>query len=130
VCIGETLQQREQGKTLSVVRWQLDAFAKQLTADPGYAVIAYEPVWAIGTGVVATPEQAQEVHAAIRAYLKQIGNAIADKTRILYGGSVKGSNAAGLFSQADLDGALVGGASLDAADFALIARAGQDLAAK
>jgi triosephosphate isomerase (TIM) len=127
VCIGETLQQREQGKTLSVVAWQLDAFAKLLLAEPGYGVVAYEPVWAIGTGRVATPEQAQEVHAAIRAHLKKVGDAVAEKTRLLYGGSVKGSNAAGLFSQTDIDGALVGGAALDAADFALIARAAQDL---
>lgn len=130
VCIGETLEQREQGKTLAVVGWQLDAFVKLLAAEPGYGVVAYEPVWAIGTGRVATPEQAQEVHAAIRARLTQVNAEVGAKTLVLYGGSMKASNAAGLLSQADIDGGLVGGAALDAADFSGIAKAAQDLAKK
>jgi triosephosphate isomerase (TIM) len=129
-CIGETLQQREQGKTLAVVGWQLDAFVKTLAAQPGFGVIAYEPVWAIGTGRVAGPEQAQEVHGAIRQRLHHVSAELAEKTLILYGGSVKGSNAAGLLGEADVDGALVGGASLDAGDFAAIAGAAQALAVK
>jgi triosephosphate isomerase len=129
-CVGETLAEREKGETLAVVRRQLDAFAKTLAGQPGVGVIAYEPVWAIGTGKVAGPEQAQEVHAMIRAELAKISNDFAQKTLILYGGSVKGSNASGLFDAADIDGALVGGASLDAADFGAIASAAQALAAK
>jgi triosephosphate isomerase (TIM) len=129
-CVGETLAERERGETLAVVGRQLGAFAKTLASQPGVGVIAYEPVWAIGTGKVAGPEQAQEVHAMIRAELGKIGKDFADKTLILYGGSVKGSNASGLFESADVDGALVGGASLDAADFAAIAAASQALAVK
>src|SRR6185436_16818749 len=117
-CVGETLAERERGETLGVVGRQLGAFAKMLASEPGVGVIAYEPVWAIGTGKVAGPEQAQEVHAMIRAELGKIGRDFADKTLVLYGGSVKGSNASGLLESADVDGALVGGASLDAADFA------------
>jgi triosephosphate isomerase len=129
-CVGETLAEREKGETLAVVRRQLDAFAKTLAARPGVGVIAYEPVWAIGTGKVAGPEQAQEVHAMIRSELAKISKDFAEKTLILYGGSVKGSNAAGLLAEADIDGALVGGASLDPADFAAIAAAAQALALK
>jgi triosephosphate isomerase len=129
-CVGETLAEREKGETLAVVRRQIDAFAKTLAAKPGVGVIAYEPVWAIGTGKVAGPEQAQEVHAMIRAELAKIGKDFAEKTLILYGGSMKGSNAAGLLAEADVDGGLVGGASLDAADFAAIAAAAQAQAAK
>jgi triosephosphate isomerase len=129
-CVGETLAEREAGNTLSVVSRQIDAFAKTLAEKPGVGVIAYEPVWAIGTGKVAGPEQAQEVHAAIRAQLAKLSQEFAEKTLILYGGSVKGSNAAGLLACADIDGALVGGASLDAADFAAIAAAAQGIAAK
>ena len=114
LCVGETLQQREQGATLEVIANQLqaviDAAGLSKVVD---AVIAYEPVWAIGTGVTATPQQAQEVHAAIRQQLSDGGAA----TRILYGGSVKSANAAEIFSQSDIDGALVGGASLDANEF-------------
>jgi len=109
---------------------QIDAFAKVLAGQPGVGVVVYEPVWAIGTGRVAGPEQAQEVHGMIRAQLTQIGSDFAGKTLILYGGSMKGSNAAGLLGMPDVDGGLVGGASLDAADFAAIAGAAQALALK
>jgi triosephosphate isomerase len=122
-CIGETLAEREAGKTLEVVFRQLDAFVAELGKKPGYGVVAYEPVWAIGTGKVATVEQAQEVHAAIRQRLAGVSAELAGVTRILYGGSVKADNAAGLLGSADIDGALVGGASLDAAGFAAIAKA-------
>lgn len=124
VCVGETLTEREAGKTLEVVGRQVDAFAKLLAEDPGFGVIAYEPVWAIGTGKVATPEQAQEVHAAIRARLREtLGQDVAEKTRTLYGGSVKADNAAELLACPDIDGALVGGASLDANGFSKIIHA-------
>jgi triosephosphate isomerase len=129
-CVGETLAEREKGDTLAVVGRQIDAVAKILAGQAGVGVIAYEPVWAIGTGKVAGPEQAQEVHAAIRAQLAKISKDFAEKTLILYGGSVKGSNAAGLLECPDIDGGLVGGASLDAADFAAIAAAAQALAVK
>jgi len=129
-CVGETLAEREKGDTLTVVGRQIDAVAKILASQVGVGVIAYEPVWAIGTGKVAGPEQAQEVHAAIRAQLAKISKELAEKTAILYGGSVKGSNAAGLLECADIDGGLVGGASLDAADFAAIAAAAQAIAVK
>lgn len=123
VCIGETLAERESGKTLEVVSRQLGAVLSELAARPGFGVIAYEPVWAIGTGKVATTEQAQEVHAAIRAQLQQASPELASETSVLYGGSVKADNAAGLFACPDIDGALVGGASLDANGFAKIAQA-------
>jgi triosephosphate isomerase len=123
VCIGETLAEREANKTLEVVFRQLDAVTNDLRARPGFAVIAYEPVWAIGTGKVATTEQAQEVHAAIRERLRGVSPELASETAVLYGGSVKGDNAAGLLACADIDGALVGGASLDGDGFAKIARA-------
>ncbi len=114
VCVGETLEQRESGNTLDIIGEQLAA-VKSVVGEQGLvnAVLAYEPVWAIGTGLTATPEQAQEVHQFIRA---QLGNAAAS-TSILYGGSVKPDNAKSLFAQADIDGALVGGASLKASDF-------------
>jgi triosephosphate isomerase len=127
-CVGETLAEREAGNTLAVVSRQVDAFAKLFAAQAGVGVIAYEPVWAIGTGKVAGPEQAQEVHAAIRQQLTKIGKDFAEKTRILYGGSVKGSNAAGLLGCADVDGGLVGGASLDGPDFAAIVEAAEAIA--
>lgn len=128
VCVGETLNERELGQTLEVVERQVKAFADQLEQNPGYGVIAYEPVWAIGTGKVASPADAQEVHAHIRALLEKVSEEVAESTRILYGGSVKADNAAGLLAQPDIDGALVGGASLKAADFAGIARAAQSIA--
>jgi len=123
VCIGETLEQRESGQTLDVVRNQLDAFARDLATKPGFGVIAYEPVWAIGTGKVAGPEQAQEVHALVRGRLGELGANLAEQTRILYGGSVKPDNAASLLGCPDVDGALVGGASRDAQSFSKIVEA-------
>ncbi len=122
-CIGETLPEREAGKTLEVCFRQLDAFAEVLLKNPGYGVIAYEPVWAIGTGKVATPAQAQEVHEALRKRLAGLSADLAEKTRLLYGGSVKADNAKELLGCPDIDGALVGGAALDAAGFAKIAQA-------
>ncbi len=123
LCVGELLEEREQGVTSEVVARQLDAVLKlegiQSIKD---AVIAYEPVWAIGTGKTATPEQAQEVHAYIRGRLAEYDPTIAVATRILYGGSIKGSNAAELFAMPDIDGGLVGGASLNAQEFLTIAR--------
>lgn len=123
ICIGELLEEREAGKTLEVCFRQTDAFADLLAANPGFAVVAYEPVWAIGTGKVAGPDQAQEVHAAVRDRLKATSLEVAEKTQILYGGSVKADNAESLLGCADIDGALVGGASLDAAGFAAIVKA-------
>ena len=124
-CVGETLEEREAGQTLAVVERQVLAFRGAFAEDPGFGVIAYEPVWAIGTGKVARPEDAQEVHAAIRKLLSAASDELADVTRILYGGSVKADNAAGLLGQPDIDGALVGGAALDAPGFAKIAEAAQ-----
>ena len=122
-CVGETLAEREAGKTLDVVFRQLDAVSGELAKRPGFGVIAYEPVWAIGTGKVATTEQAQEVHAAIRKRLSAVSAELASETSVLYGGSVKADNAAALLSCPDIDGALVGGASLDADGFGKIALA-------
>jgi triosephosphate isomerase (TIM) len=122
VCIGELLEERESGRTLEVVYRQLDAFVEIIAQKPGFAAIAYEPVWAIGTGKVATTEQAQEVHAAIRGRLKGVSAGLADATRILYGGSVKPDNAAALLACPDIDGALVGGASLKADGFVAIVK--------
>ncbi|KAK9108716.1 hypothetical protein Sjap_016776 [Stephania japonica] len=119
-CIGEKLEEREAGKTFDVCFEQLKAFAGNV---PGWddVVIAYEPVWAIGTGKVATPQQAQEVHVAVRDWLKKNVSAdVASKTRIIYGGSVNGSNCAELAKQEDIDGFLVGGASLKGPEFATI----------
>lgn len=128
VCIGETLAEREAGKTLDVVYRQLDAFSAVIKGKPGVAAIAYEPVWAIGTGKVATDEQAQEVHAAIRQRLTGVSAELAKATRVLYGGSVKADNALGLLNQADIDGALVGGASLKLDSFMGIVNAARQVA--
>jgi triosephosphate isomerase (TIM) len=122
VCVGETLAQREAGETDSVVKRQLSAVIHTLGHCVGEMVVAYEPVWAIGTGRTATPEQAQAVHALLRAQL-QAATAHAAAMPILYGGSVKPDNAATLFAQPDIDGGLIGGASLKAADFVAICRA-------
>lgn len=115
LCVGETLAEREAGRTGEVVRRQLDAVLA-VAGGFGGAVLAYEPVWAIGTGRNAAAEQVQEVHALLRARLREAGEDV-QKTRILYGGSVKAGNAGALFAMPDVDGALVGGASLDAEEF-------------
>lgn len=122
VCVGETLDQRDAGKALDVVKEQLIGSLSGLTAsDLDRIIVAYEPVWAIGTGRTATPEQAQEMHAFIRrVFTERHSPAAAEKLRILYGGSVKPDNIAGLMKQPDIDGALVGGASLKAESFAEI----------
>lgn len=125
ICVGETLEEREGGKTLSVVETQVKGCLSGFGKDEGAKfVIAYEPVWAIGTGKTATSRQAQEVHAHIRGLLTGLwGNDAAEAVRIQYGGSVKADNAAELLGQPDIDGALVGGASLKVADFAAIVKA-------
>jgi triosephosphate isomerase len=124
VCVGETLDQREAGQTNAVVGAQLAAVLAVLDdAQAKKIVVAYEPVWAIGTGRNATPAMAQEVHAQLRAQLKQRIGGMADETSILYGGSMKPDNAADLMAQPDIDGGLIGGASLKAADFLGIIRA-------
>ncbi len=125
VCVGETLEEREANKTLTVVEAQVKGCLAGFSAAEGAAfVVAYEPVWAIGTGKTATTRQAQEVHAHIRGLLTGLwGAETAGQVRIQYGGSVKPENAAELLSQPDIDGALVGGASLKAADFAAIIKA-------
>ncbi len=122
VCVGETLAEREAGQMAEVVKRQLSAVIHQLGHCAAEMVVAYEPVWAIGTGRTATPAQAQEVHALLRALL-QAATGRGDAMRILYGGSVKPDNAAELFAQPDIDGGLIGGASLKAADFVAIVRA-------
>lgn len=125
LCVGELLEQREAGQTEAVVAEQLDAVLDLAGVEAfANAVIAYEPVWAIGTGLTATPAQAGEVHAFIRARVASRDATIANNLQILYGGSVKADNAAGLFALPDIDGGLIGGASLDAAAFnAIIAAA-------
>ena len=125
VCVGETLPERESRRTLEVVERQVERALRQLSADEvGRLAVAYEPVWAIGTGQVATPEQAQEVHAFIRKRIAHShGDPVGAAVRILYGGSVKPDNIAGLMALADVDGVLVGGASLDAAPFLKIVHA-------
>jgi len=123
LCVGETLQERESGRTKEVVKKQVVEGLKGLTPESEF-VIAYEPVWAIGTGRTATPELAQEVHEFIRNTLKELfGSEKAETVRILYGGSVKPNNAAGLLKMPDIDGALVGGASLKAESFSQIVKA-------
>jgi triosephosphate isomerase len=124
LCVGELLEQREAGETQNVVKRQLDAVIKlQGVASLAKSVIAYEPVWAIGTGKTATPEQAQEVHGFIRGEIAKLDAGVAENLQILYGGSVKGSNAAELFSMPDIDGGLIGGASLKADEFLTICQA-------
>ena len=122
VCVGETLAEREANQTEEVVGRQLQAVINTLGADIARVVVAYEPVWAIGTGKTASPDQAQAVHAYLRAQLAQAASNAAD-IPLLYGGSVKPDNAVELFSQPDINGGLIGGAALKAADFAAIARA-------
>ncbi len=129
VCVGETLDERERGDTLNVVKRQLNAFLSIIADKPGFAAIAYEPVWAIGTGKVATTAEAQEVHAMIRASLAAISPAMAEKTRILYGGSLSPKNADGLLREPDIDGGLIGGASLKSEDFSKVAETAQKIAA-
>jgi len=125
LCVGELLEERESGDTEAVVARQLDAVIELVGMQAiGAGVIAYEPVWAIGTGKTASPEQAQEVHAFIRGRLAEKDAAVAESLQILYGGSVKPDNAAELFAMADIDGGLIGGASLDAESFLGICRAG------
>jgi len=122
VCLGETLEQREAGQTEAVVKRQLSVVIQILGPCTAEMVVAYEPVWAIGTGRTALPEQAQAVHAVVRAQLKAATQR-AEAMKILYGGSVKPDNAAALFAQPDIDGGLIGGASLQISDFLAICRA-------
>ena len=124
LCVGELLEEREAGQTEAVVEKQLQAVVDLVGISAlEKSVVAYEPVWAIGTGKTASPEQAQEVHAFIRGWISKEDAAVADKVRILYGGSVKAANAKELFSQADIDGGLIGGASLAADEFISICEA-------
>jgi triosephosphate isomerase len=124
LCVGELLEQREANETETVVMHQLNAVIKlQGIASLSQSVIAYEPVWAIGTGKTATPSQAQEVHAFIRKQIANQNAGVAEQVQILYGGSVKGSNAAELFAMNDIDGGLIGGAALKAEEFLAICRA-------
>lgn len=125
LCVGEQLDERETGRTKAVVARQLDAVLHSPSgmAALAHAVIAYEPVWAIGTGMTASPQQAQEVHAFIRQRIAEYNADLANKIQLLYGGSVKAANAAELFSMPDIDGGLIGGASLQASEFLAICRA-------
>ena len=125
LCVGESLEQREQGVMKDTIVNQVKAvIAEAGISSMSNAVLAYEPIWAIGTGKTASPEQAQEVHAILRSIVADQSAEIADELRILYGGSVKASNAADIFSQPDIDGGLIGGASLDADQFNAIVSAG------
>ncbi len=121
-CVGENLEERDAGRHFEVVARQIEEVFKQISAaDFPKIIVAYEPVWAIGTGKTATSQQAQEIHAYIRDLLRNMFGAVANETSILYGGSVKPSNAAELFAQPDIDGGLIGGAALNAKDFIAIA---------
>lgn len=121
LCIGETLEERESGVTMDVISRQVGAVLEATGVGGfGAAIVAYEPVWAIGTGLTASPEQAQEVHAHIRSNIAAADAKIGAELQILYGGSVKGANAAELFAMEDIDGGLIGGASLDAGEFLAI----------
>ena len=125
LCVGELLEEREQGITEEVVARQLDAVIELEGVEAlSDSVIAYEPVWAIGTGMTASPQQAQDVHAFIREKIARLDESVAEKVQILYGGSVNGGNADELFAMPDIDGGLIGGASLKAEDFLAICRAG------
>ena len=127
LCVGESQEERETGRTEEVVRRQVETVLDEAGIDAfDNAVLAYEPIWAIGTGLTASPDQAQEVHSLIRAMVSARDATIAAGLRILYGGSVKGANARDLFSMDDIDGGLVGGASLTAQDFLAIYSAAQD----
>lgn len=120
-CVGETLEQRKADNTMQVVTEQLEAIRQGCDNKWDNIVIAYEPVWAIGTGVVASPQQAQQVHAAIRKWLSSVASStVANTTRIIYGGSVKANNCKDIIVNADVDGFLVGGAALIANEFASI----------
>jgi triosephosphate isomerase len=130
VCLGETLQERRSEVTEEVLGRQLDAVMPALLENPGGYALAYEPVWAIGSGLTATPAQAQAVHAFLRSRLSQAGAVDADAVRILYGGSLKPANAAELLEQQDVDGGLIGGASLVAGDFIAICNAAAVVASK
>jgi triosephosphate isomerase len=131
VCVGETLHEREQGRTLAIITAQLaPVFDACAAAELAACAIAYEPVWAIGTGQTATPAQAQEVHAVIRSLMSRNDPGAAAQTRIVYGGSVKPSNAADLFDQPDIDGGLIGGASLAVLDFVSICQSADRAAAR
>lgn len=130
LCVGETLQQRERGETEAVIAGQLDGVFEHVAIDAFARIeIAYEPVWAIGTGMTATPEQAQAVHAFIRGRITAHSAPIGAGVRILYGGSMKPGNAAELLAQPDIDGGLIGGASLSAEDFLAICQAGDQTSA-
>lgn len=123
LCVGESLEQRQNGLTDKIVLSQLNAVIEVAGVEAlQRAVIAYEPLWAIGTGQTATPEQAQQVHQLLRGHLRQLDRELADVIRIIYGGSVKSANAKDLFSQADIDGGLIGGASLQAEEFISICK--------
>jgi len=123
LCVGETLEQKNQELTMEVIKEQLNSVMDDNIESMTNAIIAYEPVWAIGTGLTATPEEAQSIHRFIRGIISSISQEIADKIQILYGGSVNGGNAKGLFSMPDIDGGLIGGASLTASDFLSIVKA-------
>ncbi len=124
VCVGESLEERDRNVTQVVVSRQLDAVVSRIGAEGlGNSVVAYEPVWAIGTGKMATPQQAQAVHAFLRNRVTALDAGVGERLTILYGGSVKGANAAGLFAMNDIDGGLIGGASLDLAEFMAICEA-------